>query len=942
MGAVVKAVSSAVSSVVKFVGNAVQSVGKFVGNVVQNALDNPLQTLASVAVIALAPYAAPLIGASVATTTAIGMGLVSATSVVANGGSIGEALKAAALSAGTSWIGASAGAYIGNAAVSAGASQFVGSTVGTVAGRAIAGAGNAAITGRDILEGAGSGALQGLIGSLTGAGIREIGLERTLTGALGTGAAAYATNTIASSLSGGLNALARGDNFSEGASNSALNSITNRLTGAAQDYARSVYNDHIAPVLSSAAEQFDNLRNQGLQIDSSIEQLNGMSTQYNEEYNRAQEIAEQAQTISPEYNAAIEAISPYSNAYDEARTAYDARSESANALFATYQTKLDEYNTLYQQFEAARDSGDDAEAERLAGVITPMGEELQSLDAQVIAERDTLDELGTTLNSATEALNSIVGEHTGVLEEGNRLNEALTNSQSTLQGFQNQATELSEQIQQQREAYDQGMNEYNATNEDLSQRVRSYDAFVEAFSEEDPETAVEYMRRNNPFDISIAAQRGARAEAENPWAASAELGIQRFDDGSSIQFFDDGSSIVTDSEGREFTYNERGQAYNADAGLIGAPEQVGPGQFKQVFDDGSYIITDGSGNPIETYDTEGELYEPGSNPNLPGNRQPRSASSRLPSSSAAGRQNTAVRRTTQTRQGATEAARQEATAQAQRRAGSTSVAASPQEDTTSGYGLSDLFKGTSGGAPLIALKGVSEIEGQQYNSLDPLSPSAQVDKKDANEQRSAHEENPFDPLAGLYNTSDFGGANSNASSFGAGQPGLANLNVDPLSSLYGQHAAGGGVISRGPKLGGAPVYGASHTAVRGGGDGISDSIVAKVKPKSYVLPARVVSEIGNGSSSAGTQKLVKFTHHIGSLGALKHLASGGAVDETPIEARLSQDEFVLPPEVVAHIGGGSQDMGAQKLDALVQGVDRRRKGLQTIADEGGDYLAALI
>ena len=971
MGAVVQAISdaassvgNAITSVVKSVGKAVESVGKFVGQVVQHAIDNPLETLATIAVIALAPYAAPLIGASIATTTAIGMGLVSATSVIANGGSVGEALKAAALSAGTSWLGASVGAYVGG--------EVGSKLVGDVAGRAVAGAGNAALTGRDVLEGAGAGALQGLVGNLTGSAIKEIGLTNTLTGALGVGAGTYAANAISSGLSGGLNALSRGQDFTVGAEKGIATSLFNSTLGTiatgARDYAKETWNKNIAPLLTDIGNLRSDLQDQGKQIDAGVTQLNDYSSQYDTEYRKAQDLAKEATDFAPGYQTAVEDIRRLGQVYTDTKAAYDEQEALTRQAYDAYQTKSSEYDGLYQQYQDAVAANNVDEANRLAGILNPMNDELVQLDTSFGAEQDKLNTLVTALNTATDNVNTSIADNQSILDKGTSYNEALSSSRTILQDIQTKATELQNQLQAQRDTYDQGTADYTARNDELSNQVQAYDKFVEAFKSGDTETAQEYLRRVSPQDHSIASQRGAQAEAESPWIAQAGLGVQQFDDGSSIQFFDDGSSIVTDSEGQQFAYNEQGQAYNADAGLIGAPEQIGPGKFKQTFDDGSYIITDGSGNVAETYDTEGQLYEPGSNPNLPANQQTKQPKSAIRTNfsignTAAGKQNTAIRQSTRTRQQATDDARQKAIIQAQQRYGAledtvngartsqtgtqAGTSSSGQADNTATYSLSDLYKGVGTTAPLTALKGVSNLEGQQYTSLDPLSQNYVADKDngitvgDTNKSETDPFKVNIDPLTSLYAQQTAGGSN-----FGAQDPNaalsLTNFNIDPLSSLYGPHAAGGGVIKRGPRLGGgAPVYGASRTAVSGGGDGVSDSIRAMVKPQSYVIPARAVSEIGNGSSSAGTQKLVKFTHHIGSLGALKHLASGGVVDQNPIEAMLSQDEFVIPPEVVAHIGGGNVDVGARKLDGMVQQIDRRRKGLGTIADDGGDYLAGL-
>jgi hypothetical protein len=76
---------------------------------------------------------------------------------------------------------------------------------------------------------------------------------------------------------------------------------------------------------------------------------------------------------------------------------------------------------------------------------------------------------------------------------------------------------------------------------------------------------------------------------------------------------------------------------------------------------------------------------------------------------------------------------------------------------------------------------------------------------------------------------------------------------------YGGFAAGGGVGGE-PSLGG---YSDGGRLLKGPGDGVSDSIPASIGNRQparladgeFVVPARIVSELGNGSTEAGARKL---------------------------------------------------------------------------------------
>jgi len=87
--------------------------------------------------------------------------------------------------------------------------------------------------------------------------------------------------------------------------------------------------------------------------------------------------------------------------------------------------------------------------------------------------------------------------------------------------------------------------------------------------------------------------------------------------------------------------------------------------------------------------------------------------------------------------------------------------------------------------------------------------------------------------------------------------------VNPMtgeSSMQGTRLAEGGISDAHYNLGG---YSDGGRLLRGPGDGVSDSIPATIGNKQparladgeFVVPARIVSELGNGSTEAGARKL---------------------------------------------------------------------------------------
>jgi hypothetical protein len=94
---------------------------------------------------------------------------------------------------------------------------------------------------------------------------------------------------------------------------------------------------------------------------------------------------------------------------------------------------------------------------------------------------------------------------------------------------------------------------------------------------------------------------------------------------------------------------------------------------------------------------------------------------------------------------------------------------------------------------------------------------------------------------------------------------------DPATQSYTPVAANGGIMSL--NMGGVSDLGSYSDGgrmLRGPGDGVSDSIPAMIGGKQparladgeFVVPARIVSELGNGSSEAGARKLYSMMDRI--------------------------------------------------------------------------------
>jgi len=101
---------------------------------------------------------------------------------------------------------------------------------------------------------------------------------------------------------------------------------------------------------------------------------------------------------------------------------------------------------------------------------------------------------------------------------------------------------------------------------------------------------------------------------------------------------------------------------------------------------------------------------------------------------------------------------------------------------------------------------------------------------------------------------------------GGNYNGIPSYTYDPQTRQY-QQMASGGISDARYNLGG---YSDGGRLLRGPGDGVSDSIPAVIGKKQparladgeFVVPARIVSELGNGSTEAGARKLYAMMDRI--------------------------------------------------------------------------------
>lgn len=123
--------------------------------------------------------------------------------------------------------------------------------------------------------------------------------------------------------------------------------------------------------------------------------------------------------------------------------------------------------------------------------------------------------------------------------------------------------------------------------------------------------------------------------------------------------------------------------------------------------------------------------------------------------------------------------------------------------------------------------------------------------------------------------------------------------------------AEGGTVSEPEKSGSAFLHG--ETAGR------ADKIITKSPNGSYIIPADIVSHLGEGNSEAGGKVITAMLARMERERPNK-LAVGGSTNAAPIPVALSHGEFQVSPRHVAMIGHGSLKHGHAVLDKWVQKV----------------------
>lgn len=177
--------------------------------------------------------------------------------------------------------------------------------------------------------------------------------------------------------------------------------------------------------------------------------------------------------------------------------------------------------------------------------------------------------------------------------------------------------------------------------------------------------------------------------------------------------------------------------------------------------------------------------------------------------------------------------------------------------------------------------------------------------------------------------SNFGGSDSSGTAGGSTANGSDSAAGSPAGDgggTMGGAMARGGTPSLHPAKPVTPHVGPIHSPVAGR----TDHLPMHVPSGSYVIPADIVSALGEGNTMAGFKYL---THVFGPRGgAPKGYAFGGDVGHlVPIIA--AGGEYVIHPDAIAELGGGDLDTGHRSLDDFVKTM--RAKTVKTLKNLPG-------
>jgi hypothetical protein len=229
--------------------------------------------------------------------------------------------------------------------------------------------------------------------------------------------------------------------------------------------------------------------------------------------------------------------------------------------------------------------------------------------------------------------------------------------------------------------------------------------------------------------------------------------------------------------------------------------------------------------------------------------------------------------------------------------------------------------------PMMAGMGaLSNVSSAMTPSMGTMGPSGQIDNSYAGPYTAQKRTPSF-----AKDTSEILGSSKERRYFDVDMPEIYNMQgqvVQPGSSTKrGTPIMQNYLLPTNKKTPkGSPMYGQRFVPYMGEEEeGFADGGEVELADGAFVLDARTVSEMGNGSSNAGMEALRR-------IGGRPIDGPGdGVSDSIPARigrdqpARVARDEVLVPADAVRRLGNGNPKRGADKLYALMDKAHKARK-----------------
>ena len=467
IGDAVESVGDIASDAVREVGKGAESLGREIGKVGQAAINDPVGTIAKVAAVATQQYWA--------------LPLISATTVIANGGDLGQAALSAGISYAGMYIASGISDYLASGAESSlmgvenlsdGSSLFSYSDGSTMlqtadgltkftAPTTITGALNTAISNaagnvvttalrggdfNEILMSGLTGGAGTYVGLETTQGLKNLGLSAPIANVLGTTSGAVTRGVIS------------GQDAGEVFNTALINNIIS--TSLAQTGSAIKNTDIYKGLQKSVNETLNEFKDS---FNSSkqkfLDELNKNDDLTAKSKEQISEILEQSKTLQSEAdNYRNNTLTP---AQEIAQKAY----ETTKSSYEVYKQNSDEFSKLVAEYDEAKAAGNTELANSLA---------------------DKANALIPTLNAATDKYNVDYGVYESAKNDFETKNQTYTGYVDKFKELDTQYSNINKQLQNQNEITKQASNEfntvYNQIEENASNVAKQVDSAYEKAS----------------------------------------------------------------------------------------------------------------------------------------------------------------------------------------------------------------------------------------------------------------------------------------------------------------------------------------------------------------------------------------------------------------------------------------------------------------------------